>query len=158
MQNKKTFWPYGIVLSIIACIIACIATIIIALKHPVQLDTFFIDRYQNVDDNITEIQISQKRFDDKFELKFDNLKIYPLTSDFKFKIISKNGEMPKFLAQAILSKPETNEFNVDINITQNGDELSTDKIKLAKNGRWQILLKLNDGVNTRFYKLEFFAR
>ena len=57
-MDKKTFWPYAIVLSFIAIIIACAVTIIIALKHPVEMDSSDMQSYQNVDENITFIKES----------------------------------------------------------------------------------------------------
>lgn len=74
-NNSKTFWPYGIALSIVAIVIACIVTIVIALKNPVQMDNFYMDRYQNVDENISEIHDSQRRFDSKFDVVFNGAEI-----------------------------------------------------------------------------------
>ncbi|WP_262369842.1 FixH family protein [Campylobacter concisus] len=82
-MDKKTFWPYAIVLSFIAIIIACAVTIIIALKHPVEMDSSYMQSYQNVDENITFIKESEKRFDEKFDLKFEP-NFNALNAKFKF--------------------------------------------------------------------------
>ena len=42
-KNKKTFWPYGILLAIFAIIVACIVTVIISLDYPVYKDNFYFD-------------------------------------------------------------------------------------------------------------------
>nr|MBP3725376.1 hypothetical protein [Campylobacter sp.] len=46
-KNKKTFWPYGILLSLVAIVIACVITIIICLDYPVYTDDSYFDTYQN---------------------------------------------------------------------------------------------------------------
>ncbi|EFU5122702.1 hypothetical protein ACMHOY_001450, partial [Campylobacter jejuni] len=51
LETKKSFWPYGILLSLLAIIIACIVTIFIASHHPVYEDDFYFDSYQNVENN-----------------------------------------------------------------------------------------------------------
>ncbi|WXG21356.1 hypothetical protein VBZ67_02910 [Campylobacter concisus] len=68
---KKSFWPYGIVLSIVAIILACAATIVVAINNPVEMDSAYMQSHQSVDENITFIKESEARFDKKFELKFE---------------------------------------------------------------------------------------
>lgn len=156
-NNTKTFWPHAIVLSIIAIVIACIATIVIALKNPVQMDNFYMDRYQNVDENINEIRDTHKRFESKYAVAFDNPNPRAMEDEFEFKITPKSARLPNFKTQILLTKPETNEFNEELSLTQQKEVLKTAKVKLAKEGRWQILLKINDGEDTGFYKFDINA-
>ena len=135
-EKQKSFWPYGILLAIILCVAACVATIIISLNHPVQLDSFYMDRYQNVDENINEIKAAQGRFEEKFSVGFGGA---------------------EFNAKILLTRPETNEFNKELGSSFQGQILKTDEISLPKEGRWQILLKLNDGNDTGFYRFDFNA-
>ena len=67
----KNYWPHAIVGSLILIVASCIATIILAVKNPVEMDGFYFERYQNVDENINEIEASQRRFDAKYALKFE---------------------------------------------------------------------------------------
>ena len=161
-NNTKTFWPYGIALSIVAIVIACIATIVIALKNPVQMDNFYMDRYQNVDENISEIHDSQRRFDSKFDVIFKGAEIKKdgsfLDVTFEFSVSAKSDESPNFATQILLTKPETNEFNQILEYVWQKRTLTTKSVKLAKEGRWQLLLKLNDGADTGFYKFEIEAK
>lgn len=156
-NNTKTFWPHAIVLSIIAIVIACITTIVIALKNPVQMDNFYMDRYQNVDENINEIRDTHKRFEAKYAVAFDNPNPRAMEGEFEFKITPKSAQVPNFKTQILLTKPETNEFNEELSLTQQKEVLKTAKVKLAKEGRWQILLKINDGADTGFYKFDINA-
>ena len=124
-MDKKTFWPYAIVLSFIAIIIACAVTIIIALKHPVEMDSTYMQSYQNVDENITFIKESEKRFDEKFDLKYEIL----------------------------LTRPQTNKENKILRASWHENDLVSEETSL-KEGRWQLLLRLSDTNDTRYYKFD----
>lgn len=71
--NKKTFWPYGILLSLFAIVGACIATIIYASNYPVYEDDSFLSKYQEVDYNFNEIQQKDENFKKNYEVHL-NLK------------------------------------------------------------------------------------
>ena len=139
---KKTFWPYAIVLSIIAIIIACVATIVIALQNPVEMDSAYMQSYQKVDENITFIKESEARFDEKFALKFEP-EFKGLQGKFKFHLTPKNGEISSLSYEILLTRPQTNKDNKTLNASWQENELVSESVSL-KEGRWQLLLRLND--------------
>ena len=94
---KKSFWPYGIVLSIVAIILACAATIVVAINNPVEMDSAYMQSHQSVDENITFIKESEARFDEKFDLKFEP-EFKGLQGKFKFLLTPKKA---KFQALAM---------------------------------------------------------
>lgn len=71
--NKKTFWPYGILLSLFAIVGACIATIIYASNYPVYEDDSFLGKYQEVDYNFNEIKLKDENFKNSYQVSL-NLK------------------------------------------------------------------------------------
>ena len=71
--NKKTFWPYGILLSLFAIVGACVATIIYASNYPVYEDDSFLSKYQEVDYNFNEIKLKDENFKKNYEVHL-NLK------------------------------------------------------------------------------------
>lgn len=71
--NKKTFWPYGILLSLFAIVGACIATIIYASNYPVYEDDSFLSKYQEVDYNFNEIKLKDENFKNSYRVSL-NLK------------------------------------------------------------------------------------
>lgn len=75
-----------------------------------------------------------------------------------FSVSAKSVESPNFSTQILLTKPETNEFNQILEYVWQKRTLTTKSVKLAKEGRWQLLLKLNDGADTGFYKFEIEAK
>ena len=113
-KNKKTFWPYGILLAIFAIIVACIVTVIISLDYPVYKDNFYFDQYQDVDNNYNEIQISQAKFDKKYAVEFipGNAKVGQ-NFNAKFKITSKDRLNLKDLkAQILFTRPNSSSTNL----------------------------------------------
>ena len=154
----KNYWPHAIVISLVLIIISCVATIVVAVKNPVEMDGFYFERYQNVDENINEIEASQKRFDARYTLKFEP-EFDGLNGHFKIAVVSKNGSLaPNFTHEILLTRPATNEQNQNLNAKFDGQILKTQPITLPKKGKWQILLKISDANDTGFYKFSFEAR
>ena len=152
---KNSFWPYGIVLSIVAIILACAATIVVAIKNPVEMDSAYMQTHQSVDENITFIKESETRFDEKFDLKFEP-EFKGLQGKFKFLLTPKNGEISSLGYEILLTRPQTNKDNKTLNASWQENELVSESVGL-KEGRWQLLLRLSDKQDTRYYKFDFNA-
>lgn len=154
-KNKKTFWPYGILLAIFAIIVACIVTVIISLDYPVYKDNFYFDQYQDVDNNYNEIQISQAKFDEKYAVEFipENAKVGQ-NFNAKFKITSKDGLNLKDLkAQILFTRPDSSKFDKKFEAKLKDNTFEANFIP-GKPGRWQILVKITDTKDTGFFKFE----
>lgn len=185
-KNKKTFWPYGILLSLLAIIVACVATIMVASNHPVYEDDFYFDSYQNVENNYNEIQINQATFDKFFSVNLDlnsskdkkGRVIYNLNqNEVHFIVTDKIKGYPKNLhAELLLTRPHTSKQDEKIKVEVVQDSKTIDKeslhkyfidVKLPKiqSGRWQLKLKISaDEISTGdnqkaigFYIYEIFA-
>ncbi|MFQ6342613.1 FixH family protein [Campylobacter sp. VTCC 70190] len=153
-QNKKSFWPYGILLSIFAIVLACVATIIFASQYPVHEDDFYFDSYQNVETNYNEIQKQQANFDKFFKITFQNDKVTLLgkrkISSYEveqnsyianFKISSLQNLNPDDLKiQVLLTRPFTRDFDQRLDGQIQNGILSIALPKLDK-GRWELKLK-----------------
>ena len=154
----KNYWPHAIVISLILIVASCVATIVVAVKNPVEMDEFYFERYQNIDENINEIEASQRRFDAKYALKFE-LEFDGLSGYFKIAVTPKNGSVaPNFTYEILLTRPATKEQNQNLDVKFDGQILKTQPVTLPKKGRWQILLKISDANDTGFYKFNFEAR
>lgn len=163
-SNKKTFWPYGILLSIFAIVIACIVTIIFASNYPVYEDDSYLEKYQNVDKNINQIQKQQKNFDDNFivKLNINNKKnkkgkiIYNIKQDQKYIniLIEEKTNLNAFDIKSIskLTRPHTNTQDkiLENKIEKNTNNTYILKIKIPQleHGRWQIKTKLEKNKDT----------
>ncbi|AJC93711.1 hypothetical protein FVD15_01525 [Campylobacter volucris] len=167
MENKKTFWPYGILISIILIVIACIVTIYIASKAPVYDDNFYFDTYENVDRNYNEIQKRQKQFDENFKLSLDNEsfedqnKIIYLINDGKNSLKInvenfKNYDLNQLQIQALLTRPHTNEMDQKLEAIVVNSSLVFD-FNISEKGVWKLLIKITQNEESIGF-FEFFIK
>jgi putative lipoprotein len=155
--NKKTFWPYGIMLSLVAIFVACVATVVISLDYPVYMDDFYLSKYQNVDKNYNEIQISQAKFEKKYSVSFtqNNVKVDTPT-DISIKITPLLGQtLPKFSSDVLLTRKFTTEFDKTFTLNSQGNEIIIPQVTLKDQGIWQIKVIISDDANnTAFYSFD----
>lgn len=133
--NKKTFWPYGILLSLFAIVGACVATIIYASNYPVYEDDSFLSKYQEVDYNFNEIKLKDENFKNSYQVSL-NLKpqidkkkreFYEVkpTQVLTFRVAERNDLSKKasdINATLLLTRPHTNKQD---------EWLQTSEFKLA---------------------------
>lgn len=168
--SKKTFWPYGILLSILAIVCACVVTIVIASKHPVYEDDFYFDSYQNVENNFNEIQKLQANFDKSFNL---NLKL-PSKIDKNKKLVyllDKNTLDLALLAKEKLTKnpqitlkltrPHTTAQDLDLKyelVKTNQGFLIKTSFENLEQGRWQLKVKISIDNKAGFFVYELYKQ
>lgn len=161
MTKTKNYWPHGIVFVLILMVLACTVVVMIAIKNPVQMDSFYMEKYQQVDENINEIMAEQKVFDDNFALEYKTKK-FVIGAQNSFELSIKNKKDGSFIKNAdiklMVTRPETNEFNQEISTKQakNGTFVF-EGIEVTKPGRWQILTKIHINGKSGFNKYEVYA-
>lgn len=179
MSNKrKTFWPYGIILSIIAIIISCAYTIYYSLDYPVHLDDFYFDKYQKVERNFNDIQIMQSNFDKEFFVNIKNPEVFIDGNkvDYEFFKPNRKRPMPVFKPNANLTikfdtnasnlelttrltRPHNNFENKELNASIVANKIEIPNLKITDEGRWQILLKAKADENkVGFFKFDFYVK
>lgn len=165
MSNKKTFWPYGILISILLIVLSCIITVIYSSNYPVYEDDFYFEKYQNIKDNYAQIEKKEQAFNENFNLyiKDDNYKkvivnvktqrlAYVLNYDdtdiklFLEKIKNNDFAINNIIVK--LTRPHTNAQDKDLvaNVKKINDKLSQIDISMPKlsKGRWQIKVKIDN--------------
>lgn len=159
--EEMNYWPHAIVIGIILIIIACAVTIKIALDNPVQMDSYYMDKYQNVDRNINEIMEKQQIFEESYAMQYATQKFtVGEKNSFEFSILDKNANTNVSEAQITLmvTRPETNEFNQEFILDKaSSGVFKVDGIMADKPGRWQILTKVKIGDKSSFNRYEVYA-
>ncbi|EAJ7607107.1 hypothetical protein A7L95_05695 [Campylobacter coli] len=169
LESKKTFWPYGILISIFAIVVACVATIIVASNYPVYEDDFYFDSYQNVENNYNIIQKQQEQFDALFKVEFQNDKIdligkrkiasYTINADsylaqFKITALNDQANIQNLKSEILLTRPHTREFDQKL-LGQIQDGVLSVSLSQLEKGRWQLKIKLStDDEITGFFSYE----
>lgn len=169
-NKKKTFWPYGILLSLVAIVLACVATIVFASNYPVYEDEYFFDKYQNVKDDYKSIEEAQDNFNKNFTLSLNlneskdkkNRRLYLLDANntqviFILKERTQNVSANDIKANLLLTRPHTNEQNKEFELiltpsNEAPKNLHTYLLKTSlptlEKGRWQLKLKLTKDPKT----------
>jgi len=161
MTKSKNYWPHGIVLVLIFMVCACAAVVIIAMKNPVEMDSFYMEKYQQVDENINEILAEQKLFDENYILEYKTKK-FIIGASNSFELSLKNKKDGILLENAeiklMVTRPETNKYNQEILVKQaNNGVFVFNGIKINKPGRWQILTKIHVNGKSGFNEYEVYA-
>ena len=50
-KQKRNYWPHAIVLAIFGVAGLCVWTVNMAVDNPIEIDSFYFDSYQNVEQN-----------------------------------------------------------------------------------------------------------
>ena len=159
-NNKKSFWPYGIAISILLVAGACAYNVKIALENPVEYDTYFFSKKQFLDDNINDLLASQKKFNETYEIDVNYGKFGPKNNSVKIKIIDKISKKAITNAsyELLITRPDVSTFDIRPKYLGIKDDYYTfESFDVDKKGRWQILFKTTIGQLTSFVKLETYA-
>lgn len=161
IKNEKSYWPHAIIGSILLIIGACVWTIVVALDNPVEMDSFYLEKYQKVDRNMNTILKKQKEFFKKYDVKYnkDTLKLGKQES-ISLSILDKQTKklLQKAQISLLVTRPDTNKFNQELNTSKavNG-KFTFDHIMLNKPGRWQFKAKIKSGDLEGFHEYEALA-
>lgn len=160
VKKERNYWPHAIIIMIGLVILACAETIVIALKNPVQMDTFYMEKYQKVDQNFNEILELQAKFNAKFDLSYSTKNFVLGENSISIKILDKESgkELENAHITLLLSRPETNENNKEMKSSksENGN-YTFGPFDIQKPGRWQILTKIESGDFKGYSKYEVYA-
>ncbi|MCF6201332.1 MAG: FixH family protein, partial [Hydrogenimonas sp.] len=158
MENSEkkeiNFWPYAIVGMILTVVMLSVWTIKVALKNPVQLENSYMMKYQDVDENINEILTKQRAFDSKYSVILDSNRLKKGQNRATLKILDREGNAVKSAkVTALVTRPDTAEHDIELkNFTQKNGLYESEEFELGKEGRWNILFKIEVGEDMGFKK------
>lgn len=149
-------WPFGIALGITAVLGLSAWTIIETGKADIQPSNDYMTKYQDADANANKLIKARIKFDKKYVLKYDTEQLKVNGCDVKYKLTSMDGK-PISGATMILeiSRPEVDTYTKTLknSVFENGRYVFKD-IKFPKVGRWNLMLKVKVGDNSRFYNVK----
>jgi len=159
VKTERNYWPHAIVGMILGCVVACGYTIKIALDNPVEMDTFYIEKYQKVNQDINEIMELQAAFDAAFDLSYSTEQFVIGQNTMTLKLTDKSGKVINNAAiTMMLSRPETNKDNKQMKPSKVENGLYTfGPFDIQKPGRWQILSKIEMGEFKGYHKSEAYS-
>jgi len=155
---KANYWPHFIVGSIFAVGGLCVWTVKIAVEHPVEMDSFYFDAYQNVDQDINNIILKQQAFDKKYVVNIPKNN-FVMGEQNSLAISINEIATDKAITDAnitvVVTRPETQRLDKKPKLLSAENGIYTfENFEVEKPGRWQIMSKVTIGELTSFNKLE----
>ena len=149
-------WPYAIGISIVLVFGACIGTIVVANKLPVEKSDTYMMGYHDADANANELINARIAFDTKYKVKYitdgldlDNAIIKYRVTDLNSNPIN-NAEI-----KVVVTRPNNHKNDQElVKPSINNGVYTFKSIKLAKEGRWDIMAKINVDKLQRYYNIK----
>ena len=169
-NDSGKFWPYMILGFLFIGITLGYWTIKNTISLPVHQSNEYMMKYQNADKDANEIIESMQRFDKKYEVSISGLE----KSDFKPKFLKRkphqyfvlnrvntldiivtpkgDSSLSKIAIKGILTRPQTEMDDKDLNITKISDgKFQIKDFSVEKLGRYIVRLKIFDDKNDTKY-------
>lgn len=159
VKTERNYYPHAIVGMLLGMVVACGWTVKIAMNNPVEMDTFYMEKYQKVDQNINQILELQEKFNAKFDLAYSTEKFTMGDNSITLKLTDKSGQVVNNAnVMLMLSRPDSNKENRQISPSkvENGN-YTFGPFDIQKEGRWQILSKIDIGEFKGYHKNEAYA-
>jgi nitrogen fixation protein FixH len=149
-------WPIGVITSVILIVIACAVTIYVALLQPVQEDADMMLGYHNLDASANDMIIAGIKFNAKYKLTYIGEGVSLEGSSIAYKIEDMDANpVNNAVVKVVLSRPiiEENQIELENPHVENG-VYTFENVKVAKEGRWNILAKVTVNEDFRHMNLK----
>ncbi len=155
-KSSGKIWPYAIGISITLVFGACIATIVVANKVPVEKSHTYMMGYHEADAKANELIKARIEFDKKYKIAYVTDGLSLDSSVIKYKVTdldSKTIENAKI--EVIVTRPNNHKYNQTlISPTYKDGVYTFSSIELPIEGRWDIMAKVSVGNFERYYNVK----
>ncbi len=160
MLKNRSLWPIGIMLIVLVVIGKIIWTLNLVSNSKVYMDNrYFEDDYMKIDESYNDIQILQREFKNRYEIRVstENLKVGDNT--VKFYLQDKDGaNILDADAAILLTRPHTSEDDMELKALAGEDGIyQTQSFEIDSVGRWQLMYKVKIDNTVGFLKQDINA-
>ncbi len=154
--SNGRIWPYAIGASIIFIFGACVATVIIANKLPVEKSDTYMMGYHEADAKANELIEARIAFNKKYKIEYITDGISQESSVIKYRVTDLNSNpVDSAKIKVIVTRPNNHKHDQELNTpTVLNGVYSFNSITLAQEGRWDIMAKVNVDDVQRFYNVK----
>ena len=159
-KSNGRIWPYSIGISIILVFGACIATIVVATKLPVEKSDTYMMGYHEADASANELIEARIAFDKKYKVEYiaDGLSMEDSVIKYRVTDLDSNP-VSDAKVKVVVTRPNSRKFDIELNDPSTKDGVYTfSSTKLPLEGRWDIMAKVNIGELQRFYNVKVDTR
>lgn len=155
-KSKGIIWPYAIGTSIVFIFSACVTTIIVTNKMPVELSDTYMMGYHEADATANEIIEARIAFDKKYTIEYETGKLSTQNTEIVYKISDKDGNaIDNAKIKVVVTRPNNHKYDQEVlNPVVNKGIYSFAPITLPQEGRWDIMAKVEIDDEMRFYNLK----
>jgi len=148
-------WPVGISASIIVVVMACVVTVYIAIKLPVEESNVYMQGYHDTDANYNDIIKAKNSFNKKYIINFETAQISQEDTKIQYSVKTLDGKVVENAKiKVVLTLPYTSKRDITLeNASFDGKSYSFDSITLPNPGRWNIMTRVEVGDEYKFYNL-----
>ena len=156
LLSSGKIWPYAIGTSIMFIFGACIATIIVAVKLPVEKSDTYMMEYHKADANANELINARIDFDKKYKIEYVTDGLSLDNTVLKYKVTNLSGEIvDNAEIKVIITRPNNHKHDQELlNPHAKDGVYSFESIKLPVAGRWDIMAKIKVDDEQRFYNVK----
>ncbi len=158
MSKKEgiNFWPYAIITSIFAVMGMCVWTVNVAINNPVEEDYSYFLKYQAVNEDINDILVKEKAFNEKYNVVLSNKNFTIGQNSFELKVTDKEGTPIDVAKIKVgITRPHTSKEDQDLKfLSENNGVYKFEPFEIKDLGRWQIVSRVTVGEVEAFQKLE----
>ena len=154
--SNGRIWPYAIGASIILVFGACIATIVVANKLPVEKSDNYMMYYQEADAQANDLIEASIAFNKKYKIEYITDGISQESTVLKYRVTDLNDKpVDNAKIMAIITRPNNHKNDQELlNPTFENGIYTFASITLPLKGRWDIMAKVNIGQTQRFYNVK----
>jgi nitrogen fixation protein FixH len=155
-KNSARIWPYSIGASIVFVFGACVATIVITSKSPVEKSDTYMMGYHEADAKANEIIKEKIDFDKKYKIEYitDQFEIKNAVIKYRVSDLSSNP-VNNANVKVILTRPDNHKYDKELADPKVVDGVYTfDTQELAHDGRWDVMAKVSIDGSQRFYNIK----
>jgi len=155
-KSNGRMWPYAIGASILFVFSACVVTVYVANTLPVEKSDTYMMGYHEADAQANELIQARIDFDKKYIVSYITDGLNTDSSTIKYRVTDLNSN-PVNDAKiiVIVTRPNNHKYDQELNNPTVEDGVYTfAAIKLPKEGRWDIMTKINVEDEQRFYNLK----
>ena len=135
---------------------ACVWTVKIAQSLPVEMDNTYFAKYQDVDENINEIIMSQRAFEAKYKINIEQKDFIIGNNTVEMKITDKqNAAINGATVDIVVTRPHTTSTDKTlVAVAHKNGIYKFEPFEVKELGRWQIQSRVSINDLVAYNKLE----
>jgi nitrogen fixation protein FixH len=154
--SSGKLWPYIIGGSIILVFGACVMTIVVTSKMPVEKSDTYMMGYQEADAKANDIIEAQIAFNTKYRASYVSSELKKENTTLTYKVETIDGQpVNDAKITIVVTRPNKHEFDQELqNPTVANGIYTFSNISLPKEGRWDVMAKIDVADNHRFLNIK----